>query len=589
MLTIEPSAPPDQLFAGYKPIAGTYDELVESGGKTRDHARVVANILANMTPDAFARSQALAELALAQKGVTFSVYSDQRGTEKVMPVCLVPRVIASAEWARLERGLVQRLTALQLFLDDLYGEQRVLADRVVPAELVLASRQYVPRLRGLKPPGGVRIHIAGVDLIRSPDGVLRVLEDNLRTPSGVSYVIENRLVTKRMFPTALERLGVRRVDDYPIQLVEMLRSVSPVDPDESTVVVLTPGPFNSAYFEHSFLARSMGIELVEASDLFVNGDEVFVRTTAGPRRVHVIYRRTDDAFIDQEFFRPDSMLGVPGLMRAWAAGKVALANAPGNGVADDKAIYPFVPDLVRYYLGEEPLIEQVPTQVCARRADCQYVLEHLDQLVVKAVDEAGGYGMLMGPQASAAELEEFRGADRRRPAQVHRPAPHRAVDLPDLDSRRPAPGAAPHRPAPVRRHRQGWQLGAARGPDARGAAGRVVRRQLESGRGFEGHLGTGGRRVVISRVADHCFWVGRYIERAESTARLLQVTRALAFDAELPPLHCWRPLMIVSGQFPEFSAHFGADAAGNGDIVQRYMTWAPENPVSIRTSVRGGA
>ena len=291
MLTSEPSAPAAQLFAGYQPIDGTYDELVESGGRTRAHARIVANILASMTPDAFARSQALAELALAQWGVTFSVYSDQRGTEKVMPVCLVPRVIAAAEWARLERGLVQRLTALQMFLDDLYGEQRVLADRVIPAELVLASRQYVPRLRGLRPPGGVRIHIAGVDLIRSPDGVLRVLEDNLRTPSGVSYVIENRLVTKRMFPTALERLGVRRGDDYPIQLVEMLRSVSPVDPDKSTVVVLTPGPFNSAYFEHSFLARSMGIELVEASDLFVNGDEVFVRTTVGPRRVHVIYRR----------------------------------------------------------------------------------------------------------------------------------------------------------------------------------------------------------------------------------------------------------------------------------------------------------
>jgi len=423
VLTSEPSAPAAQLFAGYQPIDGTYDELVESGGRTRAHARIVANILASMTPDAFARSQALAELALAQWGVTFSVYSDQRGTEKVMPVCLVPRVIAAAEWTRLERGLVQRLTALQMFLDDLYGEQRVLADRVIPAELVLASRQYVPRLRGLRPPGGVRIHIAGVDLIRSPDGVLRVLEDNLRTPSGVSYVIENRLVTKRMFPTALERLGVRRVDDYPIQLVEMLRSVSPVDPDKSTVVVLTPGPFNSAYFEHSFLARQMGIELVEASDLFVNDDKVFVRTTVGPRRVHVIYRRTDDAFIDQEFFRPDSLLGVPGLIRAWSAGNVALANAPGNGVADDKAIYPFVPDLVRYYLGEEPLIEQVPTQVCARRADYQYVLEHLDQLVVKAVDEAGGYGMLMGPQASAEQLDEFRrriAAEPRRYIAQHR-------------------------------------------------------------------------------------------------------------------------------------------------------------------------
>jgi uncharacterized circularly permuted ATP-grasp superfamily protein len=417
VLPEETKAPASQIFEGYRTIDGTYDELVEAGGKTRQHAQVVANILANMTPDTFARCQALAELALAQWGVTFSVYSDQRGTEKVMPVCLVPRVIAAAEWAKLERGLVQRLTALQMFLDDLYGEQRALAERVIPTDLVLGSRQYIPRLRGMRPPGGVRLHIAGVDLIRSPDGVLRVLEDNLRTPSGVSYVIENRLVTKRMFPTALDRLGVRRVDDYPIQLVEMLRSVSPVDPEDTTVVVLTPGPFNSAYFEHSFLARSMGIELVEASDLFVNGDEVFVRTTVGPRRVHVIYRRTDDAFIDPEFFRPDSMLGVPGLMRAWSAGKVALANAPGNGVADDKAVYPFVPDLIRFYLSEEPLLEQVPTQVCARSADLKYVVDHLDELVVKAVDEAGGYGMLMGPQATKAELAEFRGlilADPRR-------------------------------------------------------------------------------------------------------------------------------------------------------------------------------
>jgi len=405
--TVPHSAAPAVLH-GYRALPGTYDELVEAAGDTRPHARMVAALLANMSADSFARCQALAELSLAQRGVTFSVYSDERGTEKVMPVCLVPRVIGGAEWARLERGLVQRLTALQLFLDDLYGEQVIIRDRVIPAGLLLGSKQYLPQLRGMKPPGGVRIHIAGIDLIRSPDGVLRVLEDNLRTPSGVSYVIENRLITKRVFPAAMDRIGVRRVDDYPTQLVETLRSVSPEDPERSTIVVLTPGPFNSAYFEHSFLARSMGIELVEASDLFVAGDEVFVRTTLGPRRVHVIYRRTDDAYIDPEFFRPDSMLGVPGLMRAWAAGKVTLANAPGNGVADDKAIYPFVPDLIRYFLHEEPIIEQVDTKVCARPDDLGYVLDRLDQLVVKAVDEAGGYGMLMGPTASAAELEMFR-------------------------------------------------------------------------------------------------------------------------------------------------------------------------------------
>ena len=265
-----------------------------------------------------------------------------------------------------------------------------------------------PSCAGSGRPGGVRIHIAGVDLIRDPDGTLRVLEDNLRTPSGVSYVLENRTVTKRVFQHTMAHAGVRRVDEYPTQLAETLRSVSPNDPESATPVVLTPGPFNSAYFEHSFLARSMGLELVEASDLFVQGDEVFVRTTKGPRRVDVIYRRTDDAFLDPEFFRPDSLLGVPGLMRAYAAGKVALVNAPGNGVADDKATYAFVPDLIRFYLREEPILAQVPTYVCARREDCQYVVEHLGELVVKAVDEAGGYGMLMGPQSTAAERAEFR-------------------------------------------------------------------------------------------------------------------------------------------------------------------------------------
>ena len=400
------------LLKGYAALPDAYDELVDETGAPRAYARVATEMLDGLTPEGFQRCQSLAELSLVQQGVTFSVYSDQRGTEKVMPVCLVPRVMGAAEWSRVERGLVQRLAALELFLDDVYGDQRTLRENIVPGEMVEKSKSFVPRLRGIKPAGGVRIHIAGVDLIRDPAGTLRVLEDNLRTPSGVSYVLENRQVTKRVFQHAMESGGVRRVDDYPSQLAEALRSVSPqgadVDPEECTVVVLTPGPFNSAYFEHSFLARQMGLELVEASDLVVDGDDVFVRTTMGPRRVHVIYRRTDDAFIDPEFFRKDSLLGVPGLMRAWAKGRVALANAPGNGVADDKAIYPFVPDLIRFFLSEEPILEQVPTFVCARRDDRMYVVEHLSELVVKAVDEAGGYGMLMGPQASNAEREKFR-------------------------------------------------------------------------------------------------------------------------------------------------------------------------------------
>ncbi|HEY4243816.1 MAG TPA: circularly permuted type 2 ATP-grasp protein, partial [Kofleriaceae bacterium] len=355
-----------------------------------------------------ARSQGLAETALLQQGVTFSVYGDARGTEKIFPFCLLPRLIAADDFRRLERGLQQRLRALSMFLDDIYGEQRIIAANVVPAEMVLGAAGYREKLRGIKPPGGVRIHIAGVDLIRDANGTWRVLEDNLRTPSGVSYVVENRLLSKRMFPRVFDAARVHRVDHYPTRLAETLRSVSPQHGDDAYAVVLTPGTYNSAYFEHSFLARTMGLELVQAPDLFVEHDRVYCRTTRGPKRVDVIYRRTDEAFLDPEVFRADSVLGVPGLMRAYAAGNVALANAPGNGIADDKAVYPFVPDMIEFYLGEQPLLEQVATYVCLFDEDRKYVLEHLDEMVVKAVDEAGGYGMLMGPQASADERDEFR-------------------------------------------------------------------------------------------------------------------------------------------------------------------------------------
>lgn len=398
------------LFDSYAPLPGTYDEMVSSDGTARPHARGVHAMLNSLSATEFARYQSLAELSLFNQGVTFSVYSDKQGTEKIFPICLVPRVIAAREWAKVEVGLAQRIAALNMFLDDMYGEQRILRDGIIPADLVLAAKQYEPKLRGIRPPGGVRIPIAGIDLIRGPDGVFRVLEDNVRTPSGVSYVVENRLVTKRLFRDVVDMARVRQVEQYPMELAQTLRAIAPhsIEDDELTMVVLTPGIYNSAYFEHSFLARHMGISLVEPSDLFVEDQTVFVRTTHGPRRVHVIYRRIDDAYLDPEFFRPDSLLGVPGLMGAYAAGRVTLANAPGNGIADDKAVYPFVPDMIRYYLSEEPSLAQVDTYVCARERDLKYVLEHLDQLVVKAVDEAGGYGMLMGPQSTAAQREEFR-------------------------------------------------------------------------------------------------------------------------------------------------------------------------------------
>ncbi|MFL5378169.1 MAG: circularly permuted type 2 ATP-grasp protein [Myxococcales bacterium] len=388
-------------------MPGTHDELFEAPGRFRPEFKTALATFAARTVENYTRSVALAEMALLNQGVTFSVYKSDQGTEKIFPFCLLPRLISSDGWRELERGLVQRILALSLFLDDVYGEQRILAEGKIPRDLVLGAKHYLPDLRGIKPPGGVRVHLSGIDLIRDPAGTYHVLEDNLRTPSGVSYVLENRLVSKRVFPRAFDAARVRRVDHYPARLAETLRSVSPGRPEASTVVLLTPGPYNSAYFEHSFLARTMGIELVEAADLAVEDDKVWLRTTVGPRRVHVIYRRTDEAFLDPEVFRKDSLIGVPGLIRAYAKGNVAIANAPGNGVADDKAVYAFVPDMIRFYLSEEPLLAQVPTWLCLREDDRAYVLEHLHELVVKAVDEAGGYGMLMGPQSTAAEREEF--------------------------------------------------------------------------------------------------------------------------------------------------------------------------------------
>jgi len=413
------------LLEGYRPIAGTYDEVFGAEGAIRAPFARSFSIFGRRAGEEFARSQSLAERALLNQGVTFSVFNDQRGAEKIFPFCLLPRPISAEDWSALESGLIQRLRALSLFLDDVYGEQKILAEGRIPRQLVLGARHYLPLLKGIQPPGGVRVHVSGIDLIRDPAGVFRVLEDNLRTPSGVSYVLENRLVSKRVLPRAVDAARLQRVDHYPARLAETLRSVSPAG-DDACVVLLTPGPFNSAYFEHSFLARTMGIELVQAPDLYVDDDKVWLRTTQGPRRVHAIYRRTDEAFLDPEVFRKDSLIGVPGLMRAYAKGNVALANAPGNGVADDKAVYAFVPEMIRFYLSEEPLLEQVPTWLCFRDEDRAFVLEHLHELVVKAVDEAGGYGMLMGPQSTAAEREEFRA---RILAEPRRYVAQRRVDL----------------------------------------------------------------------------------------------------------------------------------------------------------------
>jgi uncharacterized circularly permuted ATP-grasp superfamily protein len=406
---------PDQLFRGYEPLSGTLDEYFEASGKPRVEAERVIRLLEALGGREFRARQKLADATFLQSGITFSVYSDRRGAERVFPFDLIPRLVPSDVWERVRRGLEQRIRALNAFLADVYGEQRILRDGVVPEAMVVGAKGYVPKVRGIRPPQGVHIHIAGIDLIRDPSGEFLVLEDNVRTPSGVSYVLENRGVMKKVFPRVFSDARVVPVEQYPQRLREALASVGPAGDGSDGTVVLTPGPYNSAYFEHSFLARRMGVPLVEGRDLFVDDDRVWAKTTLGPKRVDTIYRRVDDPFIDPDAFRPDSLLGVPGLLRAYAAGNVALANAIGNGVADDKAIYPYVPEMIRFYLSEQPLLGQVPTYVCERPADCAYVLDHIGELVVKAVNEAGGYGMLIGPQASRRERADFRERIRKEP------------------------------------------------------------------------------------------------------------------------------------------------------------------------------
>lgn len=407
----DPPAPdlPTGLFRGYAPLEGTFDEAIGPDGSVRAELARVVDLLDRLPRSDFRQRRKLAEESLLRHGVTFAVYSDDRaGVERVFPFDLVPRIVTGEDWAEIERGLQQRVRALNLFLDDLYhGKQRILKEKVLPRELVEASSGYVPEAKGIRPQGGVRIQIAGVDLIRDADGAMLVLEDNLRTPSGVSYVLENRAVMKRVYPNVFQEAHPRPVDDYPLRLKDALASLSPPTEGPPRIVILTPGPFNSAYFEHSFLARRMGCELVQGQDLAVWDDQVWVRTTRGVQRVHVIYRRIDDPYLDPEVFREDSVLGVPGLMRAYARGNVTLANGVGNGVADDKAIYPYVPDIIRFYLDEEPRIGQVESYLCARPKECAYVLANLSKLVVKAVDGAGGYGMLIGPQSSKKDRADF--------------------------------------------------------------------------------------------------------------------------------------------------------------------------------------
>ncbi len=389
--------------------SGFHDELIRGGGRPRDAARFLTRWLSQLKDDEILERKAAAELAIQVMGITFTVYSEEGGSiDRAWPFDIIPRVIAKQEWDGIEAGLRQRVQALNLFIDDLYHDQKVIRDGVFPRELLADSVNFRKQCIGMNPPLGVWAHICGSDLIRDKDGQVYVLEDNLRVPSGVSYMLENRKVMKRVLPELFEDAYIQPVDDYPSQLFDMLASLSPRVVEHPEVVVLTPGIYNSAYFEHAYLAQQMGCELVEGADLVVDKDDcVYMRTVDGLSRVDVVYRRIDDLFLDPEVFRKDSIVGVPGLFRAWQKGNVALANAPGCGVADDKVVYAYIPDIIKYYLGEDALLPNVPTFRCNDPIQRKHVLANLDKLVVKPANESGGYGMLIGPQASKRACQEF--------------------------------------------------------------------------------------------------------------------------------------------------------------------------------------
>jgi uncharacterized circularly permuted ATP-grasp superfamily protein len=394
-------------FAGYD-LGGFFDEVFSAPGVVRPAYRKLVQRLNRMSPEQLNERRQMADVSFLNQGITFTVYNDNQGTERIFPFDLVPRIIPAAEWAHIEAGLVQRITALNLFLHDLYHQQNILRDGVIPRHFIDEAKHFRKEFMGFNVPRNIYIHICGTDLVRDGDGTYLVLEDNARCPSGVSYLLENRSTLKRVFPHVFEAYGVRPVEHYTEELLNLLKYIAPHAKPNPTVAVLTPGIHNSAYFEHSFLARQMGVEIVEGRDLVVQDDHVFMRTTRGLQPVDVVYRRIDDDFLDPLVFRPDSLLGVPGIVNAYRAGNISLANSIGTGVADDKVMYYFVPRMIKYYLDQDPILPNVPTYLASEPTDLKYIMDHLPELVVKAANEAGGYGMLVGPHATKAEVEKFR-------------------------------------------------------------------------------------------------------------------------------------------------------------------------------------
>ena len=398
---------PSHFLKGYA-TEGFFDEMFDGDGRVRPHYCPFYELFRGLTPKEFESKRQSIDLAFLRQGITFNVYGDSAGTEKIFPFDLLPRIIPANEWETIEQGLAQRITALNLFLHDIYHGQKILQDGVIPPFYVLSGKHFRREFVNFNVPKDIYVHVCGTDLVRDERGNYLVLEDNGRCPSGVSYVLENRRAMKRTFPQMFESIGVRPVEDYPGELLRMLHYIAPAGVSDPTVVLLTPGAYNSAYFEHTYLARQMGIEIVEGRDLLVRDGRVFMRTTKGLQPVHVIYRRVDDDFLDPTVFRRDSMLGVPGLVNAYRSGSVSFANSIGTGIADDKVMYYFVPRMIKYYLDQDPILPNVPTYLASEDADRKYILEHLDQLVVKAANESGGYGMLVGPKATREEITCFR-------------------------------------------------------------------------------------------------------------------------------------------------------------------------------------
>jgi len=401
-------------FSTYQ-TEGFYDELFDENNHPRPGAQLLVKKIESLTQENLLTKQQAAEIMLLQLGITFAVYGNEEGSEKIFPFDVLPRIVDGVEWAQVEAGLKQRIFALNAFIEDIYNKKQILKDRIIPEKLVLSSKTYRRECVGFSPPHNIWCHVTGTDLIRDRDGKFYVLEDNLRCPSGVSYVLENRQVLKRTFPQVFEASRVRPVDDYPNRLLETLEYLAPQNVLSPRIGVLTPGIYNSAYFEHSYLARQMGVELVEGQDLVVHNGFVHMKTTKGLQRIDVLYRRIDDDFIDPLAFRKDSMLGVPGLIEVYKAGRIAMANAPGTGIADDKVIYAYVEKIIKYYTGEEAILPNVPTYICSDPKERTYVLDNLDKLVVKAANESGGYGMLVGPHASQKERNKFAALIRENP------------------------------------------------------------------------------------------------------------------------------------------------------------------------------